>query len=386
LVLFPSGNRFGKKIWKDTFFSKMNCICALQFFVIYLLTFLPKSLVLSVKFITSGGEYKPFPYGPLRFDQENAPKDVSDVLAIFTNKFTAAREVSQIVRIEVRSEGNETQSFALSTVGIHTINATVQRLNQYNQVEDHLYSATFIITDVNECEVPRSHPMHHGCHYSTQCINTNGSYECACHSGTQAASGIAMGQCEGALNTSCCLQEHLGKKESINCKTAFQCEKVQCPGDCIPDATCTLWEKDGRSLYKCLCPCDPQGNAQVGTGKQCKGPQPTAYKTKEGKLLGEVEDYCGCQTPKIDYCYQVDCGHNADCINDCNGSKYECRCKRGFKWFADLGCVDEKLPTLKLRGANPLILGQCKAYEEFGVDIINDHEIPLSKSVEISYS
>jgi len=364
----------------------MKFIWMIGFVFISLMTLNSKRLVFSNEVISSGnlGSYKPLPFGPNIFDQQNAPKDVSELLTYFTQIFT--RDGSQILKIEVRSEGNETQSFALSTVGTHTINATVQRLNQQDQLVVQCYSATFIITDVNECEVQRSHPMHHGCHYSTQCINTNGSYECACHSGTLGGSGISMGQCEGALNTSCCLQGHLGKKEVSNCKAAFQCEKVRCPGDCVPEAHCTLWEKDNRFQYKCVCPCDPRGETQVGNGKKCKGPQPTAYKTKEGTLIGEVEDYCGCQTPITDYCYQVDCGHNADCFNDCKRGKYECRCKKGFKWFAGLGCVDEKLPTLKLRGPNPFLVKQCRSYEELGVDIINDHEVPLSKSVEITYS
>ncbi|CAM9255536.1 unnamed protein product, partial [Heterosigma akashiwo] len=59
------------------------------------------------------------------------------------------------------------------------------------------------------------------------------------------------------------------------------------------------------------------------------------------------------------------CGDNAYCVNQLDHA--ECRCKPGFKLLESVGCVDERVPSMKLLGKNPLRLRQCDTYDEAGV-------------------
>ncbi len=74
----------------------------------------------------------------------------------------------------------------------------VQRLREDGTKNSTCVEMAFNIIDVDECQLPRSNMWHHNCHPSTTCVNTNGSYECACSvKGEGAVKGSGLGTCRG---------------------------------------------------------------------------------------------------------------------------------------------------------------------------------------------
>jgi len=318
------------------------------------------------------------------YSQDEAPKDISAVVAIMTNKVN--RELTRVSKIEVRQE-DPTQSFPLGNVGEHLMIATVKRLTDNNVEEELCFHVRFLITDVNECTVPASHPMASRCHSSVECVNTQGSYECRCPAGSFGLpdAGASMGQCTRALDTSCCNEGmHMGKKDIQTCKASFRCFEDKCPGDCVPESLC-ISSQDGKS-FTCQCQ-----EPYVGNGHQCIGPTPTVWKSKLGALITggqagscQLAGVCGCTLPKTDHCHEVNCGANAFCVN--SEYSHQCVCNESFKMIEGMGCTNTKVPTLILKGSNPLRLSQCDSYEEHGVDIVDLNEEAMSRNVDIEYS
>lgn len=129
------------------------------------------------------------------------------------------------------------------------------------------------------------------CHPSTQCQDTEQSYECVCPQGYE---GEGSGRCGGKSSTAQCC----GPTGADACKHAFVCVPSTakgahdgCKGQCVKEATCVLISKD-RDLYECQCP-----DGQFGNGKHCfgGGPPPPAIFDRHGNLQGPIlaEDYCG---------------------------------------------------------------------------------------------
>jgi len=319
-----------------------------------------------------------------KYSQEDSPKDISAVIAIMTNKVN--RELTRVTKIEVRQD-DQSQSFPLGMVGEHLMIATVRRIDEYHQEEELCFHVKFEITDVDECKLPVSHPMASRCHYTVECVNTQGSYECRCPLGAHGLSGTGagMGQCDGAVDTACCMEgTQMNRRDVQTCKAAFRCTTDKCPGDCVPEATC-MNSKDGNTF---TCRCRPP---YIGDGHRCIGPEPTVWVSKLGSLITKNSPdscapsvHCGCTLPKVDHCHEVNCGANAYCVN--TESRHQCICNTGFKLIEGLGCTTTKVPTLKLKGPIHITLHQCDSYEEFGVDIIDLNEESMSRNVEIEYS
>mmetsp|Transcript_27936 Transcript_27936/g.35016 ORF Transcript_27936/g.35016 Transcript_27936/m.35016 type:complete len:757 (+) Transcript_27936:49-2319(+) len=306
------------------------------------------------------------------YNQENAPKDISAILGIVTNKIN--REITYVSKVEVNYDGDDIHS----VVGDHDVIASVKRLDEDGLTQHLCFNITFHIADVDECALPASHSMAPKCHRSSRCVNTIGSYECQCLDGEVALEGAGMGLCGGARNTSCCLEGgQMGRKAIAACKADFRCPEDQCPGDCVAGATC-IPSKD-KSSYSCQCK-----SGLVGNGRKCTEIQPKAWKTRTGTLLPGSEDVCGCQTPRVDHCHNVVCGDNAFCRS--LDYSHECVCRPGFKFIEELGCMDEKLPTMTIKGKNPMHLQQCDNYEEYGVHIVDENDEGLTRNVHIEYS
>ncbi len=77
--------------------------------------------------------------------------------------------------------------------------ALVQRIREDGTRDSTCVEMAFDILDVDECQLPRTNMWHHHCHPSTICINTNGSYECACPVERRegAVKGSGLGSCQG---------------------------------------------------------------------------------------------------------------------------------------------------------------------------------------------
>lgn len=332
-----------------------------------------------------------------KYTQEDAPKDVSAVVALMTSKVN--RELTRVTKIEVR-QSDQSQRFPLGQVGEHLMIATVQRIDDYGNVEELCFHVVFQISDIDECSLPKSNPLASRCHESLDCINTQGSYECRCRGEAIGLPG-GMGQCLGSVDTNCCssgLNNYLGKKDLEACKAAFRCTESVCPGDCVPEATCTA-SKDGRS-HTCTCRAP-----YVGNGHACRGDKPVVWQSKLGAIISQgvsnsgalvtrgssARDhcewnagFCGCTLPKVDHCHEVSCGANAVCIN--LGNDFRCECLEGFTRLQGMGCAQMKVPTLRLIGPERMILKQCDSYFEQGVEIFDQNEETQTRTVDIEYS
>ncbi len=76
--------------------------------------------------------------------------------------------------------------------------AFVQRLRENGTRDSTCVKMAFDILDVDECQLPPFNMWHHNCHPSTTCVNTNGSYACACPvEGEGAIKGSGLGACQG---------------------------------------------------------------------------------------------------------------------------------------------------------------------------------------------
>jgi hypothetical protein len=120
-----------------------------------------------------------------------------------------------------------------ATVGSFEVKATISRLTS-NGVATECYSIPYEILDIDECSYPKSHPLSANCASGTKCVNTLGSYECACPDGLWGVQGSGSGEggvgllkslfsssklpegaCGGEKNTShCCL--HVQRYEGWN--------------------------------------------------------------------------------------------------------------------------------------------------------------------------
>jgi len=144
----------------------------------------------------------------LTYSQIDAPTDISGILRVVVEKIN--RDVTGVLDVEVGWTGAELHR----KVGERIVTCTVTRLamksssstatthndddnnndpsggkqstnNEYeqqNNVITQCFEVPFTIIDIDECVLPPSHPMGHQCIYPAVCINTLGSYECACPS------------------------------------------------------------------------------------------------------------------------------------------------------------------------------------------------------------
>ena len=153
----------------------------------------------------------------LVYPQDEAPADVSAILRVVVEKVN--RDVTGVIDVEVGWTGAELHR----RVGERIVRCTVTRLaesagarrsgggddddddddDDYDEdgggledeggpivvVDEHgrsvvtqCFDVPFTILDVDECRVPPDTPMAHACHPPAVCVNTLGSYECACPS------------------------------------------------------------------------------------------------------------------------------------------------------------------------------------------------------------
>lgn len=260
------------------------------------------------------------------------------------------------------------------------------------------YTRKIVVTDTNECET-KTKNWQHACDRSAHCVNTIGSYACACEEGFFAPRHAPYG-CGGYSSTAHCCPAHFqggtGRPGSPydfeTCVSSFKCQPDLCASTCVPNAKCTrsiveygtsAERKRSEAKYECECPA-----GLVGTGVACEdGRQPPTVFIVNGAILhngGEMP--CGCQKGVPDPCVDVDCGQDAVCVRWANGTA-ECRCAPGFTRQNNI-CVDETLPVLALRGKASIEISQCgQPYEELGVRVVDDvSAAAYERSLRIAYS
>lgn len=290
----------------------------------------------------------------LSYKQENAPKDISEVLGVVVERLNS--EVVDGVMSDVDVEwtgGND-----LLAVGDRFVRATVA----IGGSRRGCFEVGFSVTNSDECALPRDHPFAHVCPFPSACVDTAGSYECACRAigGAWSASSPTSGSCPSSVSTAGCCPAAAHSDEGRECRSAFSCPVDPCDR-CVAEATCV--REDAPPGFACVCP-----EGTVGDGERCD------------------RDDCGCRTPVADPCRGRPCERRREtCVPDRRG-RASCVCRPGFVHHPDYGCVDSTPPRLELRGVDRdhrMLLGDV--YKEHGVDIVDDNAEDYARSLRIRY-
>ena len=345
------------------------------------------------------------------------------------------RVLDGVVDVEVEWTGADLHG----RVGEHIIETTVTRLTSSNssipktgdakvdefgrEVTSRCFHVPFTILDTDECSLPKNHPMRHSCPASSICVNTNGSYDCACPRLPGSKDGDerspwelsfaspAKTSCPLAPSTEGCCTASAHTAEGKRCRARFHCPVDPCTDgshDCASSATCVRaespnpidleGEQDSSSavqLYTCQCP-----DGLMGNGKACRpgvDVQPQPKVTFDGvtptALTVKNNFYCGCTKPKIDACsgFPPCQGKHEICTADAStNNQPKCACRPGYVHHDEYGCVDVNPPTLKLRndprGDQILRLKQGDEYREHMVDIVDDNAEDYLRSLKVTYS
>ncbi|KAJ1462154.1 hypothetical protein M885DRAFT_611038, partial [Pelagophyceae sp. CCMP2097] len=324
----------------------------------------------------------------IQLEQQAAPTDISGVLASVTARINDA-SAEAVKDVQLTWEGAALHH----TVGAYSIRASVVTVGDATVC----YTTDIDIVDTNECTARGA--WRHACGPSATCVNTIGSYECAC-AGDALALPHADFDCAGYSSTrECCASAEAGSAAFRRCASAFACEADLCAsGKCDAQATCTREVRDAPgsagqrrvATYACACPA-----GLVGDGSACPaGGPPRVFVDAAGALRPGAPVPCGCQRAARDACAGVHCGAHARCVNAAGAAgapQHVCECATGFslaKSAAGLDeCVDLTLPELSLKGPSNYKVGQCGApYEELGVSVVDDNAAAYERTLRISYS
>lgn len=323
------------------------------------------------------------------YSQADAPKDVAKATHEVTR--TVNQAAHGVTQVQVTWAGDVVHG----KVGSHLVQAQITRLAAAPEgettEEQSCFEFVFEVSDVDECAQPTGHEWAHHCHPTTRCVNTNGSYACACAAPSHAEPDIdPRFHCAGAADTSeCCaasVVSHPGKSPAEQraaqdaCKAQFSCYVDECPSTCdVPTASCTPTFSAARSI--CTCPA-----GMVGSGRKC-GPheaQPPVLVDRDSGTRANASQVCGCQVPMVDHCSGHTCpGAHEQCQNTATGPV--CKCIDGFDRDDEFGCVDVTIPTLKLNGPRDVFIEQCHAYEELGVQVVDDNAEEYGRVLTIGY-
>ncbi|KAL3806826.1 hypothetical protein ACHAXA_003298 [Cyclostephanos tholiformis] len=369
----------------------------------------------------------------LTYSQDAVPADVSAILRMVVKKINC--DVTGVIDVEVGWSGTELHCM----VGERIVRCTVTRLAELTGdslhgdydgwddendastsstsaiVDEHgrkvvtqCFEVPFAVLDVDECTAPLTNPMVHRCPPPAVCVNTLGSYECACPSlalnsaffynapiTTGVGDGVivpggfwndldadAMGRpwdtslgssesssCPGLPSTRGCCDDDGHSKEGGTCRSSFHCPIDPCivessnGGDnddrttaCASNALCERAASPlSRPNFVCRCPPGLMGNGRpCGVGRRGKGPK-VKYdgRTPTEELARALESglICGCSEPMINPCdgFPKCPGKREICAVDPKTSIPHCTCQDGYVRDPDYGCVDENPPLLRLR-------------------------------------
>jgi len=112
---------------------------------------------------------------------------------------------------------------------------------------EQCFEIIITVLDTNECTYQGRNPdWMHTCDPSTECVNTEGSYYCACKDGAFAVPGSGGGKCQNELASSeCCGADGA-------CRSNFQCHTDPCAfQNCHQDAVCRPGA--GPNEFACEC-------------------------------------------------------------------------------------------------------------------------------------
>ena len=197
----------------------------------------------------------------LQYEQSSSPQDISSVLRVVVEKVN--RELEGVIDVDVEWTGSELHR----KVGKYGIKTRVTRMddsfanidekNDSKGVITECFTIPFIIEDTDECSLPVGHAMRHGCHESSTCVNTDGSYECRCDGEGLWGRSLKDSSCALSPSTADCCTEG-----DADCRSGFVCPVDPCGvnsgNDCNTGKGATCRSSvfgDGSGVeYSCVCP------------------------------------------------------------------------------------------------------------------------------------
>ena len=319
------------------------------------------------------------------FSQATAPGDFSR--AVETVVLQRANEVID----EVSSVSLLFTSKSKHAVGRHLVEARIVQKDGSILVFD----VVFWVFDTDECREPEDSKWRHKCDVSAECVNTEGSYECSCESGSfgKVGSGATTkdrdGLCWGHSDTTnCCHSENVDRcdvdKCVERCKANYKCTNDPClDAQCPENAMCV--PLGDRGHYAMWAPEDDRRDSLLRGGYACVCDEP------------EFEDdgMGGCaKKKKIDFCDNNSCPCNSKCKAVKGG--YVCEPERGFRKVKDPSSFERKddrrldaeyvfvssaAPRFSLLGPNPYRLRQGDAYVEEGAQVADSSRDKLRVTI-----
>jgi hypothetical protein len=257
-------------------------------------------------------------------------------------------------------------------VGPYSMTAHVTTFKD-GKSHEHCYEIWIRILDTDECTHEEHAEYRHQCDESTTCVNTEGSYYCACNDGEFAVPGSGAGACKDeSTSEQCC-------GDNKDCRADFKCHSNKCAfNDCHEDATC-IPGSDANS-FSCAC--------------------------NDGfRDVGKVPGY---ECTPVDHCTNNKCAANCECESVINATVdgYYCHPKEGEiayypraeEWEVlpeeDSNRLDgahlclnvATPPVLVMEGPDPMILEQGSPYVELGVTIVDEDTGDLKRRFTADYN
>mmetsp|Transcript_21024 Transcript_21024/g.67752 ORF Transcript_21024/g.67752 Transcript_21024/m.67752 type:complete len:752 (+) Transcript_21024:86-2341(+) len=342
------------------------------------------------------------------FTQATAPKDISAVESVVLRQ--ANEVIDDLLSVSILFSGSDYGK----AIGPRRVKAEIERQSR----ERECLLITYDVGDEDECETTDA-TWRHKCDASAVCVNTVGSYECACptdafgkagsgntrrqqHGGRWLSSAAAAsssasasggeGLCWGHADTSACCREgdNVDRCDVENCvetcKQNFQCETDPCAAArCPSHALCApLFDRAHPAMWA------PSGRRDgLRGGYDCVCDEPEWESDGQG----------GCKRKHaVDLCEFNTCPCHCTCAPDYERNGYTCEpSRKDFKKVrvdddgllfmkkeddSDLrldpgyACVSALAPSFQILGANPYRLTQGDHYVEEGAEVVFPVEAP----------